>query len=308
MNENNYLDIDDLGDLALFIDDAKAIAKIPGKVSSPSATDNEQHYIDILLDAYYQLLAFPPKKSRKSCVGTLEPGQGHVLVTKPNDPIARTAGRTVNGVIHLEPEEWLQFYERGLLTIVSQNEQINKQVSLNMYQAWSYALGTGKLDLDVYRGYAYLRRLGYISVCARSSTANDKSTDCSRQSAEHQQQQSYRLSHCPAFTYSDILSNLLCSASHTITASTNIVKSASATELASGYQIYKPNKPYKKRCPGVPQFHMAISSTLQQFPTAAQLRAITDTQHEISAIMGISELGSITFLKVKAFSVPQVPW
>ncbi|KAJ2650184.1 hypothetical protein IWW40_002557 [Coemansia sp. RSA 1250] len=243
MNETNYLDIDDSADLALFVDDAKAAVKLPGKVTSPSATDNEQHYIDILLDAYHRLLAFPPKKSRKSCTGILEPGQRNVVVTKPSDPIARTAGRTVNGAIHLEPEEWLQFYERGHLAIMSQNEQ------LDMRQAWSCALGAG-----------------------------------------------------------DVFSRLLRSAPQLATASADIAKSAEVAKWAGGYQIYKPNVPYKKRSPGVPQFHMVVSSTLQQFPTAAQLQAIASTQHEISAILGVSELGSIAFLKVKAFTVPNVPW
>ncbi|KAJ2633028.1 hypothetical protein H4R22_000801 [Coemansia sp. RSA 1290] len=302
MNETNYLDIDDSADLALFVDDAKAAVKLPGKVTSPSATDNEQHYIDILLDAYHRLLAFPPKKSRKSCTGILEPGQRNVVVTKPSDPIARTAGRTVNGAIHLEPEEWLQFYERGHLAIMSQNEQ------LDMRQAWSCALGAGKLDLDAYRGYGYLRRLGYIAVCMRNSVSNDQSTGSVQQSAEHCQQPPYRPSHCPAFTYSDVFSRLLRSAPQLATASADIAKSAEVAKWAGGYQIYKPNVPYKKRSPGVPQFHMVVSSTLQQFPTAAQLQAIASTQHEISAILGVSELGSIAFLKVKAFTVPNVPW
>ncbi|KAJ1739868.1 hypothetical protein LPJ68_004281 [Coemansia sp. RSA 1086] len=235
MNETNYLDIDDSADLALFVDDAKAAVKLPGKVTSPSATDNEQHYIDILLDAYHRLLAFPPKKSRKSCTGILEPGQRNVVVTKPSDPIARTAGRTVNGAIHLEPEEWLQFYERGHLAIMSQNEQ------LDMRQAWSYALGAGKLDLDAYRGYGYLRRLGYIAVCMRNSVSNDQSTGS----------QIVRVG--------DVFSRLLRSAPQLATASADIAKSAEVAEWAGGYQIYKPNVPYKKRSPGVPQFHMVVS-------------------------------------------------
>ncbi|KAJ2452739.1 hypothetical protein EV183_002718 [Coemansia sp. RSA 2336] len=258
MNETNYIDIDDLADLSLFVGDAKTAVNLPGKVTSPSATDNEQHYVDILLDAYRQLLAFPPKKSRKSCVGTLEPDQRHVTVPKPSNLIARTAGRAGNGAIHLEPEEWLQFWERGQLAIMNQNEQ------LDMHQAWSYALGTGKLDLDAYRGYGHLRRLGYIAVCM-----------------------------------------LLRCAPRLTAASADIAKSAA---MAGGYQIYKPNVPYKKRSPGMPQFHMAVSSSLQPFPTAAQLRAITDTRHESSAILGVSELGSIVFLKVKAAAVPNVLW
>ncbi|KAJ2503379.1 hypothetical protein GGH96_000400 [Coemansia sp. RSA 1972] len=70
------------------------------------------------------------------------------------------------------------------------------------------------------------------------------------------------------------------------------------------YENNIPNEPYKKRSPGLPQYHMVVKSTSKRFPTAQELSEITQTQYQISAILGVSEYGSTAFLKVRPFSIP----
>ncbi|KAJ2709152.1 hypothetical protein H4R23_006862, partial [Coemansia sp. Cherry 401B] len=115
-------DYDQSAGLAQFVSDTRTAASLPGKVDSPRATADEQQYIGQLLDAYRQLLGSSPKTNRKRCTGVLDPDHGQVAVIKPVDTIARTAGRTHKGAIHLQPEEWLLFYERGALVISRQDD------------------------------------------------------------------------------------------------------------------------------------------------------------------------------------------
>ncbi|KAJ2545344.1 hypothetical protein GGF49_000578 [Coemansia sp. RSA 1853] len=66
----------------------------------------------------------------------------------------------------------------------------------------------------------------------------------------------------------------------------------------------RPDEDNIGRSPGLPQYHMVVKSTSKRFPTAQELGKITLTQHQISAIVGVSEYGSTGFLKVRSFSIP----
>ncbi|KAJ2666163.1 tRNA splicing endonuclease 54 [Coemansia sp. RSA 1199] len=205
--------------LALFGSDSKNAAAIPGKVASPMATTIE-HY---------------------------------VAVTKPVDVIARTSGHARNGFICLEPEEWLLFFERGVLVVSCENEQ----QPLSLADAWALALGTTTFNMDEYRAFANLRRLGYIAVCTRPG---EDSIGVAGEDNTVIADESYNAG---------------------ITNYHMVVKSRYAMLSFSH-----------------------VSSTSKRFPTAQELGKITQTQHQISAIVGVSEYGSTGFLKVRSFSIP----
>ncbi|KAJ2160404.1 hypothetical protein GGF46_002294 [Coemansia sp. RSA 552] len=150
---------DGSADLALFMSESSsaAAASIPGKVASPAATTDEDRLVCALRDAYRRMLSVPPRMSRKSCTGDLqEADQLLVAVRSPVDTIARTYGHSAKGALHLCPEEWLLSYERGSLRVASLDGRAD---------TWAAALGgDAGLDLDVYRAYAILRRLGHVAV------------------------------------------------------------------------------------------------------------------------------------------------
>ncbi|KAJ2814825.1 hypothetical protein GGI24_006256, partial [Coemansia furcata] len=58
-------------------------APLPGKVGSPSATGNEPQMVDVLLQAYHQMLDVPPRISRKSCAGIWDAARRLVKVARP---------------------------------------------------------------------------------------------------------------------------------------------------------------------------------------------------------------------------------
>ncbi|KAJ2302755.1 hypothetical protein IWW52_006928, partial [Coemansia sp. RSA 2704] len=178
-------DYDQSAGLAQFVSDTRTAASLPGKVDSPRATADEQQYIGQLLDAYRQLLGSSPKTNRKRCTGVLDPDHGQVAVIKPVDTIARTAGRTHKGAIHLQPEEWLLFYERGALVISRQDDPDGQ--SLGLRDVWASALSSPSFNLDAYRGYAWLRRLGYTAVC--TDTAGEDTVTADKASYQHSQEQ-----------------------------------------------------------------------------------------------------------------------
>ncbi|KAJ2042410.1 tRNA splicing endonuclease 54 [Coemansia sp. RSA 922] len=137
---------------------------IPGKVASPSDTDNEPQMIDILLQAYHQMLDVPPRVSRKSCTGFWDAARRLVKVARPVDTVSRTSGRTEAGHTILQPEEWLLHFQHGVLAIATDSEDKSERIFSDR-DAWSTAVGDAGLDLNSFRVYAFLRRLGYIIVC-----------------------------------------------------------------------------------------------------------------------------------------------
>ncbi|KAJ2640923.1 hypothetical protein GGF44_002353 [Coemansia sp. RSA 1694] len=120
--------------------------------------------VDTLFQAYRQMLDVPQRASRKSCTGVWDAVQRRVSVARPVDTVSRTTGRTEAGHTILQPEEWLLHFQHGILTIAPCLEaEPGKPFSFR--DSWSTAVGEAGLDLDSFRVYAFLRRLGYIVVC-----------------------------------------------------------------------------------------------------------------------------------------------
>ncbi|KAJ2741576.1 hypothetical protein GGI20_005098, partial [Coemansia sp. BCRC 34301] len=139
-------------------------APLPGKVASPSATDNEPHMIDMLLQAYRQMLDVPQKINRKFCTGVWDSVRRRVSVARPVDTVSRILGRTEAGHTVLQPEEWLLHFQHGILAITP-GHGYELEKAFSSQDAWNTAVGEAGLDLDSFRIYAFLRRLGYIVVC-----------------------------------------------------------------------------------------------------------------------------------------------
>ncbi|KAJ2778285.1 hypothetical protein GGI15_004220 [Coemansia interrupta] len=139
---------------------------LPVKVAAPTDTDQEREAILSLQSAYSRMISVPPKKCRKSCFGYFHSDLHLVAIPdKPIDTISRTSGFSKDAVIYLMPEEWLLFVERGSLLIADKDIGTEKPLVASYDSIWSAALNTARLNLDIYRAYAYLRRLGYIVVC-----------------------------------------------------------------------------------------------------------------------------------------------
>ncbi|KAJ2889802.1 hypothetical protein IWW38_004490, partial [Coemansia aciculifera] len=175
---------------------------LPGKVESPSATDNEPQMVDALLQAYRQMLGVPQRISRKSCSGVWDASRRHVSVARPVDTVSRVSGRTEAGHTILQPEEWLLHFQHGVLTITPGLEDCLEQ-PFTTQDAWNTAVGEAGLDLDAFRVYAFLRRLGYIVVCPirdGSSLPGNSSLLCARPEAA-QLTSAARDDQAPLFAY-----------------------------------------------------------------------------------------------------------
>ncbi|KAJ1735402.1 hypothetical protein LPJ61_000566 [Coemansia biformis] len=279
------------GFLALFLGDAggragrslpstAAVADLPSKLQAPSAADDEQTHIDVLLGAYGRLLSVPPKKARKSCAGLLLPGAAQAAVARPVDTVSRTSGRTLGGTTYLQPEEWLLFVERGTLVVTRQDEQGKAQV-LGSLDAWAAALGDAGLSLDVYRGYAHLRRLGHVHG--------------SRGWAVHRR---------------DVFRGLLALGPRAGPLPQGLRAGLPAPPtarcLVSSYDVYTPAHPYTKRAPGPPQFQMAVECTHAPFPAARELCELTHAARQTPVILAASEPGGTVLLKAQAFEICQL--
>ncbi|KAJ2687287.1 tRNA splicing endonuclease 54 [Coemansia spiralis] len=154
---------------------------LPGKVGSPSETDNESQLVAVLLQAYYQMLDVPPRISRKLCAGVWDAARRLVRVARPVDTVSRTTGRTETGHTVLQPEEWLLHFQHGVLSIASGSEEETEPICSSR-NAWGTAVGNAGLDLNAFRVYAFLRRLGTRSptaagaACANTNSATPKHT------------------------------------------------------------------------------------------------------------------------------------
>ncbi|KAJ2610704.1 hypothetical protein H4S08_003484, partial [Coemansia sp. RSA 1365] len=171
---------------------------IPGKIYLPQEGEDERRRIDILLLAYYRMLNVPPKKSRRTCVARLQFGQTLAAVDRPLNVISRTFGEAIGGILHLQPEEWLLFFERGSLIMYYHDEQAQEH-RIDGLNVWTYALGDAGLDVDLYRGYAYLRKLGYVVF---QKNLQDVAEGGLKSEKIHQHQQHpHRLFSLRAFSY-----------------------------------------------------------------------------------------------------------
>ncbi|KAJ2174704.1 hypothetical protein EV180_007111, partial [Coemansia sp. RSA 518] len=56
----------------------------------------------------------------------------------------------------------------------------------------------------------------------------------------------------------DIFRGLLRKAPHSVAVSRD--DNEHTSQFVGGYRVYKPNEPYKKRSPGLPQYHMVVKS------------------------------------------------
>ncbi|KAJ2796254.1 tRNA splicing endonuclease 54, partial [Coemansia guatemalensis] len=205
---NDTFDDDDHAGLALFMTDSgngapnavsDTACSIPGKIYLPQEGEDERRRIDTLLSAYYCMLNVPPKKSRRTCVVRTRFGQTLAAVDRPLNVISRTFGQSIGGILHLQPEEWLLFFERGSLIMYYQDEQPQEH-RLDGLDIWPYTLGAAGLDLDLYRGYAHLRRLGYVAVCHKDCQDVAKDT-LEPDKTCPQQRYAHRLLWQPAFSY-----------------------------------------------------------------------------------------------------------
>ncbi|KAJ2347942.1 hypothetical protein GGH91_001611 [Coemansia sp. RSA 2671] len=172
--------VDDGGEvagLASYFDDSRGrrttaaadAVPLPGKVGSPSETDNESQLVAVLLQAYYQMLDVPPRVSRKLCAGVWDAARRLVRVARPVDTVSRTTGRTETGHTVLQPEEWLLHFQHGVLSIASGSEEETEPICSSR-DAWGTAVGNAGLDLNAFRVYAFLRRLGYDDVLRLART------------------------------------------------------------------------------------------------------------------------------------------
>ncbi|PIA14783.1 hypothetical protein COEREDRAFT_16638 [Coemansia reversa NRRL 1564] len=315
---NDAFDDDDHAGLALFMTDvgdgaANSISDttcgIPGKIYLPQEGEDERRRIDTLLFAYYRMLNVPPKKSRRTCVARSQIGQTLAAVDRPLNVISRTFGQTIGGILYLQPEEWLLFFERGSLIMYYYDEQAQEH-RLDGLNVWTHALGDTGLDMDLYRGYAYLRRLGYV-VCQKG--LQDVAEGVLKSERTHRQQQHpHRLLPLPAFSYGNVFRGLVYNSPYTAFPCSGYDLSQAddsferKDNMDNVYHVYKPNHPYKKKSPLPPEYHMAVKHTSQRFPTARELYMLTRAKHKVPTILGASEPGNIAFLEVQAFEMPPV--
>ncbi|KAJ2884650.1 hypothetical protein H4R27_001951 [Coemansia aciculifera] len=176
---------------------------IPGKVGSPSDTDNEPQMVGVLLRAYHQMLDVPPRVSRKSCTGVWDAARRLVKVARPVDTVSRTSGRTEAGHTILQPEEWLLHFQNGVLAIATGSEDEPERVFSDR-DAWSTAVGDAGLDLNSFRVYAFLRRLGYIIVCPVRDGLLGNNSSCADEDPKKQGQepgQSAAVEGTPLYAY-----------------------------------------------------------------------------------------------------------
>ncbi|KAJ2080298.1 hypothetical protein H4R24_003173 [Coemansia sp. RSA 988] len=176
---------------------------IPGKIYIPQEGKDERQRIDTILSAYYRMINVPPKRSRRTCVVRCAFGQTLAAVDRPLNVISRTFGQSIGGILYLQPEEWLLFFERGSLIMYCQDEQAQVH-KLDGLDVWPYTLSDARLDLDLYRGYAYLRRLGYVVVYRNGLKDATKDT-LPLEKPCRQQRHSRRLFLPPAFSYGEFL-------------------------------------------------------------------------------------------------------
>ncbi|KAJ2806856.1 tRNA-splicing endonuclease subunit sen54 [Coemansia helicoidea] len=246
-------DADGPSGLALFLGDAGAKAGLPGKLQRPSAAAGELARIDVLLETYSRMLRAAPRKARKSCAGLLQAGEPLVAVDRPVDTVARTSGQTRKGVTYLCPEEWLLFVERGTL-VVTRHGGGGEACALGLPDAWAAALGHAELDLDAYRGYAYLRRLGYVVVCG-SSDGGGPSAGPQPTPVRADRPPPALLAH----SYGDVFRWLRRLAPQpALLAHVQCGRQPAVRHLPGHYDVYTPTHPYKKRAPGLPQLRMVV--------------------------------------------------
>ncbi|KAJ2785901.1 tRNA-splicing endonuclease subunit sen54 [Coemansia javaensis] len=279
--------------LALFAGDGG----VPRRLQAPSAAAGERARIGGLLDAYRRLLSVAPRRARKSCVGAWRPGEAHVTVARPVDTIARTAGATRGGATRLQPEEWLLFVERGSLVVSAPGGE------LSCAGAWAAALGAAGLDLAAYRGYACLRRLGYVVVCGDGAEP-----DASAHHHHHHHSPRPRGPPGPAFSHGDVFRGLLRAAPRPLALAGERWPADPCTQRTGrAYQVYSPSRPYKKRSPGPPQYRMVVADAHAPFPGLRELCGLARPGSAVPAILGASEPGGVLLLRVQAFETPPAP-
>ncbi|KAJ1954303.1 hypothetical protein EC988_002508, partial [Linderina pennispora] len=160
------VDIDDIDDtqnsILTFIHDSKKQRDIPrelpSKVSSPSATDTEPEYIEILLSVYEHLISAAHHSRRESGTGEWSADSSDVVVTRPVNVITKTFGLSVGGKMRLNGEEFVHLHERGVLTVRDSGQVLDTGA------VWRLAVGSAHLLVGVYTAYAYLRRLGFTVI------------------------------------------------------------------------------------------------------------------------------------------------
>ncbi|KAJ1964789.1 tRNA-splicing endonuclease subunit sen54 [Dipsacomyces acuminosporus] len=287
---------------------ASAAGSIPGKVGSPAASGEEAQMVSMLLDIYRQMLRVPLRKNRQSSKGKWCTKERDIRVANPVDVISRTFGRTISGRLCLRPEEWLLLYERGCLAIADDDEGL-----LSNQDIWALTLGDARMDLDSFRAYSYLRRLGYIAVKPCSEPLVD-AEDCSanRRRACRGGQAAACSSNVlgngrmqapmPCFTYGDVFRGLLGHApkplalSDPVAASTSTVLEPCGTSI---FSVYKPNGRYKKSSPGTPHYQMVAISAKSRFPAPREVASWARLACQDCVVVGVSEPGNVGYLQVK---------
>ncbi|KAJ1824223.1 tRNA-splicing endonuclease subunit sen54 [Coemansia sp. RSA 2675] len=263
--------VDDGGEvagLASYFDDSRGrrttaaadAVPLPGKVGSPSETDNESQLVAVLLQAYYQMLDVPPRVSRKLCAGVWDAARRLVRVARPVDTVSRTTGRTETGHTVLQPEEWLLHFQHGVLSIASGSEEETEPICSSR-DAWGTAVGNAGLDLNAFRVYAFLRRLGYIIVCPVLGGPLENSEPGAGEDPETKDDEPCQhdaLAGVPLYSYDDVLR--LARTRSPTAAGAACANTNSATPKHMAYSVYKPDSHYKKRSPGPPRYKAIVNA------------------------------------------------
>ncbi|KAJ2489668.1 hypothetical protein IWW37_003806 [Coemansia sp. RSA 2050] len=206
------------------------------------------------------MLDVPPRVSRKLCTGVWDVARRLVKVARPVDTISRTTGRTEAGHTILQPEEWLLHFQHGVLSIASGSEEETEPI-FSSRDAWSTAVGNAGLDLNSFRVYAFLRRLGYIIVCPVAGNLLENSPPCVEEDPKKVDEmpcQYAALTGAPLHTYDDILRLARTRAPTAAVASCANTNNPATKHTV--YSVYKPDSHYKKRSPGPPRYKAIVNA------------------------------------------------